>query len=64
VLGGCLGFDLVLRGVVGVRSQGSTPRRVVAGLGWPLLRSQLEGNGGYCDCEVLMNLFPVDDAPD
>jgi Protein of unknown function (DUF2695) len=26
------------------------------GMRWPLLREQLEGNGGYCDCELLMNV--------
>ncbi len=26
------------------------------GMRWPLLREQLEGNGGFCDCEVLLNV--------
>jgi Protein of unknown function (DUF2695) len=28
-----------------------------AGLHWPPLRSQLEDNGGFCDCEVLLNVL-------
>jgi Protein of unknown function (DUF2695) len=26
------------------------------GMVWPLLRAQLEGHGGFCDCELLMNV--------
>jgi hypothetical protein len=26
------------------------------GMRWPLLREQLEGNGGYCDCELMLNV--------
>ncbi|MGH3751915.1 MAG: DUF2695 domain-containing protein [Pseudonocardiaceae bacterium] len=21
----------------------------------------MEGNGGYCDCEILLNVFPADE---
>jgi hypothetical protein len=35
------------------------------GVGWPTLQAQLEGNGGYCDCEVLFNVLPEpDEEPD
>lgn len=29
-----------------------------AGVDWPRLRVELQGNGGYCDCEILFNVFP------
>lgn len=29
---------------------------------WPPLRRQLECNGGYCDCEILFNVFPGEEA--
>lgn len=29
---------------------------VGAGLDWPPLRAGLEGRGGFCDCEVLLNV--------
>jgi len=32
-----------------------------AGVAWPALQVALEGNGGYCDCEVLLNVLPPDD---
>lgn len=32
------------------------------GLAWPPLQEQLEGNGGYCDCEVLLNVLGDDDV--
>lgn len=32
-----------------------------AGVAWPGLRAQLEGNGGYCDCEVLLNVLPTEE---
>ena len=36
-----------------------------AGVSWPELQSQLEGNGGCCDCEVSLNiLFPGEPEPD
>jgi Protein of unknown function (DUF2695) len=35
-----------------------------AGLRWPPLREELEGNGGYCDCEVIMNVLEVPPEPD
>ncbi|MFC4948395.1 DUF2695 domain-containing protein [Pseudonocardia sp. GCM10023141] len=25
---------------------------------WPRLKGELEDNGGFCDCEVLFNVFP------
>ncbi|MBC8090580.1 MAG: DUF2695 domain-containing protein [Pseudonocardia sp.] len=25
---------------------------------WARLRRELEGNGGYCDCEILFTVFP------
>jgi hypothetical protein len=31
-----------------------------AGVPWPPLRRELEHNGGFCDCEVLLNLFGGD----
>lgn len=31
---------------------------VAQGLRWADLRTRLEGNGGYCDCEVLLNVIP------
>lgn len=31
------------------------------GVGWAGLQAQLEGHGGYCDCEVLLNVLPGDD---
>jgi hypothetical protein len=31
-----------------------------AGVEWPLLQRELEENGGYCDCEVLLNVFGGD----
>jgi hypothetical protein len=27
---------------------------------WPRLRRELEDNGGYCDCEVVLNVFGGD----
>lgn len=33
------------------------------GIGWPRLRRALEASGGYCDCEVLMNVV-VPPEPD
>lgn len=30
-----------------------------AGVDWPRLRFELQGNGGYCDCEILFNVFPA-----
>lgn len=32
-----------------------------AGLEWKPLQEQLEGNGGYCDCEVLLNVLATTD---
>lgn len=32
-----------------------------AGLEWKPLQEQLQGNGGYCDCEVLLNVLPTRD---
>lgn len=32
-----------------------------AGVDWPRLRLELQGNGGYCDCEILFNVFPADE---
>jgi hypothetical protein len=38
---------------------------VDVGVDWPSLQAQLEGNGGYCDCEVLLNVPGVsDDEPE
>ncbi|MFD1531929.1 DUF2695 domain-containing protein [Pseudonocardia aurantiaca] len=38
---------------------------VDGGVDWPSLQAQLEGNGGYCDCEVLLNVPGVsDDEPE
>jgi hypothetical protein len=31
-----------------------------AGVEWPSLRRELEDNGGYCDCEVVLNVFGGD----
>src|SRR2546425_779444 len=31
-----------------------------AGVDWPPLRRELEENGGYCDCEVVLNVFGGD----
>jgi hypothetical protein len=31
-----------------------------AGVDWPPLRRELEENGGYCDCEVVLNIFGGD----
>jgi Protein of unknown function (DUF2695) len=31
-----------------------------AGVAWPSLRRELEENGGYCDCEVVLNVFGGD----
>ena len=31
-----------------------------AGIEWPRLQRELEENGGYCDCEVLLNVFGGD----
>ena len=31
-----------------------------AGVDWPRLRRELEDNGGYCDCEVVFNVFGGD----
>ncbi|WP_147254780.1 DUF2695 domain-containing protein [Pseudonocardia hierapolitana] len=31
-----------------------------AGVDWPRLRRELEENGGYCDCEVVLNVFGGD----
>jgi Protein of unknown function (DUF2695) len=31
-----------------------------AGVHWPPLRRELEENGGYCDCEVVLNVFGGD----
>ncbi|WP_345609745.1 DUF2695 domain-containing protein [Pseudonocardia adelaidensis] len=31
-----------------------------AGVHWPRLRRELEDNGGYCDCEVVLNVFGGD----
>jgi hypothetical protein len=31
-----------------------------AGVGWPRLRRELEEHGGYCDCEVVLNVFGGD----
>jgi hypothetical protein len=31
-----------------------------AGVDWPRLRRELEDNGGYCDCEVVLNVFGGD----
>lgn len=28
---------------------------------WPRLCRELQANGGYCDCEVLFNVFPEAD---
>ena len=30
------------------------------GVDWPPLRRELEENGGYCDCEVVLNVFGGD----
>jgi hypothetical protein len=30
------------------------------GVEWPPLRRELEDNGGYCDCEVVLNVFGGD----
>jgi hypothetical protein len=27
---------------------------------WPPLRRQLEANGGFCDCEVLLNVLEAE----
>jgi hypothetical protein len=36
-----------------------------AGVDWPTLQSRLEGNGGYCDCELLFNVIVLaEDEPD
>lgn len=32
-----------------------------AGVAWSPLQGQLEGNGGYCDCEVLLNVAPAEE---
>jgi len=32
-----------------------------AGVAWPGLRAELEGNGGYCDCEILFNVLPSEE---
>jgi hypothetical protein len=38
---------------------------VSAGVDWSTLQAQLEGNGGYCDCEVLFNVIVApDDEPE
>ncbi len=29
-----------------------------AGVDWPRLERELEDSGGFCDCEVLMNIYP------
>lgn len=34
------------------------------GVEWPSLRRRLEGNGGYCDREVLLNVLPDEAEPD
>jgi hypothetical protein len=31
-----------------------------AGVHWPRLRRELEENGGFCDCEVVLNVFGGD----
>ncbi|TQM43390.1 uncharacterized protein DUF2695 [Pseudonocardia cypriaca] len=31
-----------------------------AGVDWPPLRRELEENGGYCDCEAVLNVFGGD----
>lgn len=31
------------------------------GLGWAGFQAQLESHGGYCDCEVLLNVLPIDE---
>lgn len=31
-----------------------------AGLAWPRVRRELEENGGFCDCEVVLNVFGGD----
>jgi Protein of unknown function (DUF2695) len=31
-----------------------------AGIDWPRLRRELEENGGYCDCEVVLTVFGGD----
>jgi Protein of unknown function (DUF2695) len=31
-----------------------------SGIEWRRLRRELEENGGYCDCEVLLNIFGGD----
>ena len=31
-----------------------------AGVDWPRLRRELEENGGFCDCEVVLNVFGGD----
>jgi Protein of unknown function (DUF2695) len=31
-----------------------------AGVAWAPLRRELEENGGYCDCEVVLNVFGGD----
>jgi hypothetical protein len=35
-----------------------------AGSEWPSLRERLESNGGYCDCELLLNVLQPDPEPD
>jgi len=35
-----------------------------AGLRWAPLQEQLAGNGGFCDCEVLVNVLPPPTEPD
>lgn len=32
-----------------------------ATVSWTRLRAELEGNGGYCDCEILFNVFRDED---
>ncbi|MGH3569253.1 MAG: DUF2695 domain-containing protein [Pseudonocardia sp.] len=31
------------------------------GVGWAGFQAQLEDHGGYCDCEVLLNVLPSDE---
>jgi hypothetical protein len=31
-----------------------------AGVDWPVLQRELEDNGGYCDCETVLNVFGGD----
>lgn len=31
-----------------------------AGVSWRWLRARLEDNGGYCDCEVVLNVIDAD----